>query len=136
MSDQTQTPIDETSALNATATLNESTKDRRDFLRNSVLAAGAVATLTAMDSATAQTIYDTKGNIIKGLPEPHVIDVTFDSSDIVLDDLYSVIKQLAGLTGCQGCGFNGYDMRFRINSVLKLESRLPVAATLIRRQGL
>ena len=127
MSDQT--PIDETS------TINESTKDRRDFLRNSVLAAGAVATLTAMDSATAQTLFDTKGNVIKGLPEPHVLDVAFDNSNIVLDDLYSVIKQLAELTGCPACGFNGFDLRFRINPVIKLQTRIPAAATLSLRSA-
>jgi hypothetical protein len=109
------------------------TKDRRDFLRNSVLAAGAVATLTATEMASAQTYYDADGNIVKGLPEVRVIDVAFNSSDLTVDDMYSVIKQLGRLTGCPGCGFNGFDLRFRINPIIKLDSRIPVAATLMQR---
>lgn len=109
------------------------TKERRDFLRNSVLAAGAVATFAAAESATAQTYYDADGNIVRGLPEVKVIDVAFNSADLALDDLYSVIKQLGRMTGCPNCGFNGFDLRFRINPVIKLDARIPVAATLMQR---
>lgn len=105
------------------------TKERRDFLRNSVLAAGAVATFAVADSASAQTCYDAGGNLIKSTGT-QVIDVAFNSSDLVLDDLFGTIKQLGKLTGCPNCGLNGFDMRFRINQVIKLESRIPVAATL------
>lgn len=113
---------------------DSTTKERRDFLRNSVLAAGAVATFAVAESASAQTCYDAGGNVIKGaVAAPQVIDVAFNSSDLVLDDLYSVIKQLGKLTGCLNCGFNGFDLRFRINPVIRLDARIPVAATL--RQG-
>ncbi len=112
---------------------NANVKERRDFLRNSVLAAGAVATIAATESASAQTYYDMNGDIVKGLPEVKLIDIAFNSADIVLDDLYSVIKQLGRLTGCPNCGFNGFDLRFRINPVIKLDTRIPVAATLVQR---
>jgi aminoglycoside/choline kinase family phosphotransferase len=114
---------------------DESTKDRRDFLRNSVLAAGAVATFAVAESASAQTCYDAAGNIVKSanVNIPQVIDIAFDNSNLVLEDLYGVIKQLGKLTGCLNCGFNGFDLRFRINPVIRLDARIPVAATL--RQG-
>ena len=110
-------------------------KERRDFLRNSVLAAGAVATFAVAESASAQTCYDAAGNIVKatGASAPQVIDVAFNSSDLVMDDLYSVIKQLGKLTGCLNCGFNGFDLRFRINPVIRLDTRIPAAATLMPR---
>lgn len=108
-------------------------KERRDFLLNSVLAAGAVATLAAAGSANAQTCYDANGNIIKTPIDKQIIDVAFDSSDLVLDDLFSVIKQLGKLTGCLNCGFNGFDLRFRINPVIRLDTRVPAAATLMPR---
>ena len=114
--------------------IDESTaKERRDFLRNSVLAAGAVATFAVAESASAQTCYDAGGNVIKATAGAQVIDVAFNSSDLVLDDLFGVIKQLGKLTGCLNCGFNGFDLRFRINPVIKLDARVPVAATLIQR---
>ena len=114
---------------------DESTKDRRDFLRNSVLAAGAVATFAVAESASAQTCNDAAGNIVKSanVNIPQVIDIAFDNSNLVLEDLYGVIKQLGKLTGCLNCGFNGFDLRFRINPVIRLDARIPVAATL--RQG-
>lgn len=110
-------------------------KERRDFLRNSVLAAGAVATFAVAESASAQTCYDAAGNIVKAssASAPQVIDVAFNSSDLVMDDLYSVIKQLGKLTGCLNCGFNGFDLRFRINPVIRLDTRIPAAATLMQR---
>ena len=110
-------------------------KERRDFLRNSVLAAGAVATFSVAESASAQTCYDAAGNIVKATSAstPQVIDVAFNSSDLVMDDLYSVIKQLGKLTGCLNCGFNGFDLRFRINPVIRLDTRIPAAATLMPR---
>ncbi len=108
------------------------TKERRDFLRNSVLAAGAVATLAVAESASAQTCYDAGGNVIKATGT-QVIDVAFNSSDLVMDDLYGVIKQLGKLTGCPNCGFNGFDLRFRINPVIRLDTRIPAAATLSQR---
>jgi hypothetical protein len=114
-------------------TEESTTKDRRDFLRNSVLAAGAVATLSATEAASAQTYYDAGGNVVKATAGVQVIDVAFNSSDLVLDDLFSVIKQLGKLTGCLNCGFNGFDLRFRINPVIKLDTRVPAAATLMQR---
>jgi hypothetical protein len=114
-------------------TEESTTKDRRDFLRNSVLAAGAVATLSTTEAASAQTYYDAGGNVVKATAGVQVIDVAFNSSDLVLDDLFSVIKQLGKLTGCLNCGFNGFDLRFRINPVIKLDTRVPAAATLMQR---
>jgi len=108
-------------------------KERRDFLRNSMLAAGAVATLAVAESANAQTCYDAAGNIVKAPGDTQIIDVAFNSGDLVLDDLYSVIKQLGKLTGCLNCGFNGFDLRFRINPVIRLDTRIPAAATLMQR---
>jgi hypothetical protein len=105
-------------------------KERRDFLRNSVLAAGAVATLAVADSASAQVSYDKEGNLLSAATGTKLIDIAFDSSDLVLDDVYDVIKQLGKLTGCLNCGFNGFDLRFRINPVIKLDTRVPVAAIL------
>ena len=105
-------------------------KERRDFLRNSVLAAGAVATLAVADSASAQVSYDKAGNLLSAATGTKLIDIAFDSSDLVLDDVYDVIKQLGKLTGCLNCGFNGFDLRFRINPVIKLDTRVPVAAIL------
>jgi hypothetical protein len=112
---------------------SSSSNERRDFLRNSVLAAGAVATFAVAESASAQTCYDASGNIVKATTGTQVIDVAFNSSDLVLDDLYGVIKQLGKLTGCLNCGFNGFDLRFRINPVIKLDTRIPAAATLMQR---
>ena len=59
-----------------------SAKDRRDFLRNSVLAAGAVATLAVAESANAQVCYDAGGNVVKSTAAPKLIDVTFTKGDI------------------------------------------------------
>lgn len=112
-------------------TENSNTKDRRDFLRNSMLAAGAVATLVAAEGANAQTCYDAYGNVIKATTPAKVIDVALNSADVTLDDMYSILKQLGGLTGCLACGFNGFDLRFRINPVVKLSTRIPVAATIM-----
>lgn len=126
-----ETSIEKTS-IGKTSTQESTANDRRDFLRNSVLAAGAVATLGIAESASAQISYDAGGNVIKATGV-QTIDVAFNSSDLVLDDLYGVIKQLGKLTGCLNCGFNGFDLRFRINPVLKLDARIPVAATLIQR---
>ena len=116
-----------------TQTDDSTAKERRDFLRNSMLAAGAVATLAVAESASAQTCYDAAGNIVKVPGDTQIIDVAFNSGDLVLDDLYSVIKQLGKLTGCLNCGFNGFDLRFRINPVIRLDTRIPAAATLMQR---
>lgn len=117
--------------ISTTESEDNSAKDRRDFLRNSMLAAGAVATLVAAEGANAQTCYDAYGNVIKTTATPKVIDVALNSSDVTLDDMYSILKQLGGITGCLACGFNGFDLRFRINPVIKLTARVPVAASVI-----
>ena len=107
----------ETSASEASVTT-----DRRDFLRNSVLAAGAVATLAVAESAHAQVCYDASGNVVKPTAIPKLIDVSFNAGDLKIDDLYSVIKQLGGITGCLTCGLNGFDLHVRINPVLPLKT--------------
>lgn len=112
--------------------LNESistTNERRDFLRNSVLAAGAVASLAVAESASAQTCYDAGGNIVKATGGLQVIDLTFTSNAVVLDDVFSAIKQLGKLTGCLNCGFNGFDLRMRINPVIRLDTKVLSAVT-------
>lgn len=108
---------------------DDTTKERRDFLRNSVLAAGAVATFAVAESASAQTCYDAGGNIIKAYTGLQVIDLTFTSGSVALDDVYSAIKQLGKITGCLNCGFNGFDLRMRINPVIRLETKIPSAVT-------
>ncbi len=128
MSDE-KSPVTETQDFNASSNPN----DRRDFLRNSMLAAGAIATLTAAESATAQTCYDAAGNVIKAASPVQVIDIAFNSADVALDDFNSILKQLGKMTGCLNCGFNGFDLRFRINPVIKLDTRIPVAASLMQR---
>ena len=110
----------ETSAREASATA-----DRRDFLRNSVLAAGAVATLAVAESANAQVCYDASGNVVKPTAIPKLIDVSFNAGDLKIDDLYSVIKQLGGITGCLTCGLNGFDLHVSINPVLPLKTAVP-----------
>ncbi len=102
-----------------------STKERRDFLRNSVLAAGAVATLAVAESANAQVCYDAAGNVVKAAATTKVIDVTFTKGDIKIDDLYNVIKQLGGITGCLTCGLNGFDFHVHINPVLPFKTAIP-----------
>lgn len=101
------------------------TNDRRDFLRNSMLAAGAVATLAVADSASAQVCYDAAGNVVKTTTPPKLIDVTFNAGDLKIDDLYSVIKQLGGITGCLTCGLNGFDLHVHINPVLPFKTVVP-----------
>jgi hypothetical protein len=108
-----------------------STNERRDFLRNSMLAAGAVATLAVAESASAQVCYDASGNIVKTTATPKLIDVTFNAGDLKIDDLYSVIKQLGGITGCLTCGLNGFDLHVHINPVLPLKTLVPSYATVM-----
>lgn len=45
--------------------------------------------------------------IVKAPGDTQIIDVAFNSGDLVLEDLHSVIKELGKLTGCLNCGFNG-----------------------------
>ncbi len=111
-----------TEALSSNETSN---KERRDFLRNSVLAAGAVATLAVADSANAQVCYDAAGNVVSPTATPKVIDVTFTKGDVKIDDLYNVIKQLGGITGCLTCGLNGFDFHVHINPVLPFKTVIP-----------
>lgn len=120
-----KTEITQVDASTTQPTANE----RRDFLRNSVLAAGAVASLAVAESANAQTCYDAGGNIVKATSGVQVIDLTFASSSVVLDDVYSAIKELGKLTGCLNCGFNGFDLRLRINPVIKLNTKILSAVT-------
>jgi len=101
------------------------TSDRRDFLRSSVLAAGAVATFAVAESANAQVCYDASGNVVKPTVIPKLIDVSFNAGDLKIDDLYSVIKQLGGITGCLTCGLNGFDLHVKINPVLPLKTVVP-----------
>lgn len=114
-----------------TQNAESSNKDRRDFLRNSVLAAGAVATLAVAESVNAQVCYDAAGNVVKTTAAPKLIDVTFNSGDLKIDDLYSVIKQLGGITGCLTCGLNGFDLHVHINPVLPLKTNIPSYATVM-----
>lgn len=107
------------------------TNERRDFLRNSVLAAGAVATLAVAESASAQTCYDASGNIVKAATSPKTIDVAFSAGDLKIDDLYNVIKQLGGITGCLTCGLNGFDLHVHINPVYPLKTNLASFATVL-----
>ena len=108
-----------------TKTDESTTNERRDFLRNSMLAAGAVATLAVADSASAQTPYDKAGDIVRTLPAPKLIDVTFSRGDVEIDDLYTVIKQLGEITGCLTCGLNGFDFHVHINPVLPFKTNSP-----------
>lgn len=107
------------------------TKERRDFLRNSVLAAGAVATLAVAESASAQTCYDASGNVVKAATSLKTIDVAFNAGDLKIDDLHSIIKQLGGITGCLTCGLNGFDLHVHINPVLPLKTNLASFATVL-----
>jgi len=115
----------------ATKTDESTTNERRDFLRNSMLAAGAVATLAVADSASAQVCYDAAGNVVKTTTPPKLIDVTFNAGDLRIDDLYGVIKQIGGITGCLTCGLNGFDLHVHINPVLPLKTLVPSYATVI-----
>lgn len=126
MSDE-KSPVTET----GTQTEKSPTRERRDFLRNSMLTAGAIATFAAAESTAAQTCYDAYGNVIKASNSGvQVIDITLDSSNVVLDDFNSILKQLGKLTGCLNCGFNGFDLRFRINPVIRLDTRIAAAANI------
>lgn len=107
---------------------DESNNDRREFIRNSVLAAGAVAALGATGSATAQTRLDVSK--LPVLTNKKVIDVSFDSHDVVVDDIYQVIKQILDISGCPACGFNGFDLRIGVDPLIKLQTRINAAATI------
>lgn len=115
----------------STKTDESTTNERRDFLRNSVLAAGAVATLAVAESASAQVCYDAAGNIVKATDAatPKLLEVTFNSGDVKIADLYSVIKQLGGITGCLTCGLNGFDLHVHINPVFPLKTVVPSYVT-------
>lgn len=106
---------------------DETAKDRREFIRNSVLVAGAAAALGTTGSASAQTRLDFVKLPVLG--NKKVIDVSFDNHEVVMDDIYGAIKQILDISGCPACGFNGFDIRIGVDPLIKLQTRVNAIAT-------
>lgn len=98
---------------------------RRNFIRNSALAAGSVAALSVAAGASAQDreFYE------KATVRSKKLTATFDSkyqTKITREDVFAVVDQLLDIAGCPTCGLNGFDLNLEVNPVFESKIDIPV----------
>lgn len=104
---------------------NEMAQDRRDFLKNAVLATGAVAAVGAATTASA-AIDPEKGEPLAHAKTYHA---AFDARyryKIHSDHIHKVLDQLLNAAGCPSCGLVGHDIRLSLDPIIRVQSDIPV----------
>lgn len=94
----------------------QSPSQRRDFIRNSALTAGAIAAATVAGSAHSATLVSDTSDLTS---RRKTLDVSFNSTKVTQDEVFQVVKQFLELTGCDNCGFNGFDLRLKVDPVIR-----------------
>lgn len=112
---------------NKTAENEPQPTERRNFIRGSALTAGALAASGIAANASAATLNE-KYEV--GAVQRKTLDIAFHSQKISAYDVNRVLEQVLEFCGCPSCGFNGYDIRFRIDPIVQFKSETPAFATL------
>lgn len=119
---------------NDTPEIKEENK-RRDFIKNSALAAGAIAAVGVSTQASAQK-YAISGFETAKLPEfekPKLLTAAFDKryqEKITREDVFRVVDLILDIGGCPACGLNGFDINLSVNPIFKIDTNIPVNVSL------
>jgi hypothetical protein len=106
--------------------LEEQDNNRRDFIRNSALAAGAIATAAAISVSPSASAQDVR---TATLGKPKLLKATFDAryaSKITKNDILLVLEKMFDIAGCPTCGLNGYDINLGVLPIYDLKIDVPV----------
>lgn len=91
----------------------KTTDDRRDFLKKSALAAGAVAGVAAVTSTT------TNAAALDGVAASKpTVEVALKSPKITALQLDDLMRKILEINGCPNCGFSGFDLRIRVDEFI------------------
>jgi len=117
----TNQPEQESTAVSTEENLAE---DRRNFIRNAVLATGAAATIGLSNTASAATATNEFGS-------GKLLAASFDSKyKLDIYNLRRVVEQLVDIAGCPTCGLVGFDLRLSLDDVIDVKSEIPVNVSL------
>lgn len=97
---------------------------RRDFIRNSALAAGAgaAAAIGVSSQVVAQEIEPKTLGVRK-------LSAVFDArykDKLTKDDILLVLEQMFDIAGCPTCGLGGYDVHLGLDPIFDVKSNIPV----------
>lgn len=104
----------------------EQDNNRRDFIRNSALAAGAVAAAATIGVSPAASAQDLK---VASLAKPKQLTASFDSryvSKITKDEIWLVLEKMFDIAGCPTCGLNGFDIHLGVLPIFDVKANVPV----------
>ena len=101
--------------------------ERRTFLQNAAVAAGAVAATAGMASVAKAEACVTKD----GIAAKNTLGISFDARKAPdIYELQKVIEQALDLGGCPTCGLVGLDLHLQLDRVLEIDADLGARATL------
>lgn len=103
--------------------VQEQDNQRRDFIRSSALAAGAVAAIGIGSHASAQEFE----GALTGKAQK--LSAAFDAryqSKITKEDVYLVLERMFDIAGCPTCGLNGFDFNLAVTPIFEVKSNIPV----------
>jgi len=104
----------------------EQDNNRRDFIRNSALAAGAVAAAATVGISPAASAQDLR---VTSLAKPKLLTASFDSryvSKITKDEIWLVLERMFDIAGCPSCGLNGFDIHLGVLPIFDVKANIPV----------
>lgn len=111
---------------NHNISMTEEESNRREFFRNSAVAAGAVAVTAGLGISPEASAQNPKK---AELEKPLQLTASFDrrhAEKITKDDVWLVLDQLFEIAGCPTCGLNGFDIRLETQSIFDLKTNIPV----------
>lgn len=106
--------------------MTEQESNRREFFRNSAVAAGAVAATASLGISPGASAQNPKNS---ELAKPLQLTASFDRrhvEKITKDDIWQVLDQMFEIAGCPACGLNGFDIRLETQSIFDLKTNIPV----------
>lgn len=114
------------SNLDQELSTTEQDNNRRDFFRNSALAAGAVAAAASIGVSPAASAQDLK---TAALAKPRQLTASFDAryvGKITRDDIWQVLEKMFDIAGCPTCGLNGFDIHLGTLPIFDVNANVPV----------